>query len=73
MPKDKGKKELANHLESEKDRKLQIILGKAGEELKKFMNLSYFLRHEKEDILWHSELLHNNYEAKGYIISLKII
>ena len=71
LNKDKGKKELANHLESEKDRKLQIILGKAGEELKKFMNLSYFLRHEKEDILWHSELLHDNYESKRYIISLK--
>ena len=30
------------------------------------MNLSYFLRHDTEEIVWHSELLYKKYLRKIY-------
>ena len=67
LKKEEGGEALSVHAQEEKNRKLENINGHAGEEIRKYMNLSYFLRHDKEEIVWHSELLYEKYLTEKYI------
>ncbi|MDA9718979.1 [protein-PII] uridylyltransferase [Betaproteobacteria bacterium] len=71
LKKEEGEEISSANAQAEKNRKLDNINGHAGEEIKKYLNLSYFLRHEKEEIVWHSELLYKNYLTEKYIVFFK--
>ena len=71
LKKEEGGEALTAYTQAEKNRKLENFNGHAGEEIRKYMNLSYFLRHDMEEIVWHSELLHEKYCAEKYIVFFK--
>ncbi len=72
LKKEEGKDAFAAHTEAEENKKLTGVYELAGEEIKKYMNVSYFLRHETSEILWHSELLHNKYLTDKYVVFFKV-
>ena len=73
LKKEEGGEALSVHAQAEKNRKLENINGHFGEEIKKYMNLSYFLRHDTEEIVWHSELLYENILQKNILFSLRLL
>ena len=71
LKKEEGGEALSGHAQAEKNRKLENVNGHAGEEIKKYLNLSYFLRHDMTEIIWHSKLLYKKYLTEKYIVFFK--
>ena len=71
LKKEEGGEALSAHAQKEKNKKLENVNGQAGEEIKKYLNLSYFLRHDTAEIIWHSSLLYKKYLTKKYIVFFK--
>ena len=71
LQKEEGRESLSGHAQAEKNRRLDNVNGHAGEEIKKYLNLSYFLRHDMTEIIWHSKLLYKKYLTEKYIVFFK--
>lgn len=71
LKKEEGGEVLSGHTQAENNRRLDNVNGHFGEEIKKYLNLSYFLRHDMTEIKWHSRLLYKKYLTEKYIVFFK--